>query len=102
MRIEWTETALDDLAAIGDFIARDSHYYARQFIGKILTAVERLEDHPEIGRRVPEAGRDDVRELIYRNYRIIYLVTTQKVQVLTVVHGRRDLASKTKQPWGSN
>lgn len=29
-----------------------------------------------MGREVPEAERDDVRELIFQNYRIMYLMKT--------------------------
>ena len=99
MRVEWTEIALEDLAGIRDHIARDSPYYARQFIEKILTACENLERHPKLGRRVPEIDRDNIRELIYRNYRIIYLATASKVQILTVIHASRELARRATKPW---
>ena len=65
MRIEWTDPALDGLEAVRDLIAKDSPYYAKRFIERIFEAVETLSEHPEIGRRVPEADRDDIRELIY-------------------------------------
>lgn len=99
MKVEWTEVALQDLTDIRDHIAGDSPYYARHFIEKILAASEKLGQHPEIGRRVPEAGRDDIRELIYRSYRIIYLVAADRVNILTVVHGRRDVAGRSAKPW---
>ena len=65
MELEWTDPALDDLEAIRDYIGKDSPYYSRRFIGRIFDAAEKLQDHPQIGRLVPEAGRDDVRELIF-------------------------------------
>lgn len=40
---------------------------------------------------VPEYERKDIREVIEGRYRIIYLVETSQVQVLTVVHGARTL-----------
>jgi len=52
-----------------------------------------------MGRFVPEANRDDVRELIFRGYRVIYRTEPDLVQVITVIHGSRNLASKKMQPW---
>jgi len=52
-----------------------------------------------IGRKVPEADRDDVRELIFQNYRIIYHAEEHRVFVLSVMHGSRDLTRQSNQPW---
>ena len=43
------------------------------------------------GRIVPEIHREDIRELIYGNYRIIYRLETKKVAILTVRHGKQIL-----------
>jgi plasmid stabilization system protein ParE len=42
MKIRWSEPAVLDLESIRDYIARDSEYYATEFIGRILDAVEKL------------------------------------------------------------
>jgi len=100
MLIEWTDPALDDLEGIRDYIGKDSPYYARQFIERIFDAVEKLVDFPKIGRPVPEAqDRDDIRELIYQGYRLIYRTKPDRVQVITVIHGSRNLAAKEVKPW---
>jgi plasmid stabilization system protein ParE len=59
MRVKWTEPALEDMAGIQAYIAKDSPYYARQFIERIFEAAETLEDFPELGRKVPEAEDSD-------------------------------------------
>ena len=48
-----------------------------------------------MGRIVPEIGDDAIRELIYRDYRIIYIVDAEdeQVDVLTVVHTSQHLGS---------
>ena len=72
MRVRWTEPALEDMEGIQVYIAKDSTFYARQFIERIFEAAKKLEDFPELGRKVPEADeREDVRELIFQGYRII-------------------------------
>lgn len=73
MKIEWTEPAVEDLAGIRDHIARDSELYAGRFIG-----------------RIPEAAE---------GYRIIYRLTGQKIQILSVLHGSRDLLQREQKPW---
>jgi plasmid stabilization system protein ParE len=62
--------------------------------------VEKLAEFPRIGRTVPEAeGRDDVRELVYQGYRIIYLTRPEWVFIVTIIHSSRDLADKELNPW---
>lgn len=100
MRIEWSARARTDLRDLQAYIAKDSEFYARRFVARIIGSVEKLSDQPHIGRRVPEASeRDDVRELLFQNYRIIYLVRPDAVSVVTVVHGGRDLSRRDRKPW---
>lgn len=99
MTIFWTEPGLDDLKAIRDYIARDSETYAGDFVESILSAVERLSTFPRLGRVVPEADVPDIRELIFRGYRILYRVDQDGVQVLAVIHGYRDISRMPLKPW---
>lgn len=101
MRLDWTDPALDDIEGIRDYIGKDSPYYARRFIERIFDAVEMLREQPSMGRLVPEANRDEVRELLFHGYRIIYLYRAERVRILTVLHGRRDLAAKDMDTWDS-
>ena len=48
---------------------------------------------------VPEAEQETIRELLYHNYRIIYRIKNEIIEILTVVHGRRDLGSFKPAPW---
>jgi addiction module RelE/StbE family toxin len=100
MKIHWSDIAEADLDDIFDYIARDVPYYAELFVDTLIEATDKLEDHPRMGRMVPEANdRDDVRELIIQGYRIIYLLQTEQLQILTVIHGSRNLAGQEKKPW---
>ena len=65
MKIKWTEPAVNDLESISNYIGRDSEINAASFIEKILKAVEKLENFPKIGRKVPEANDPNIRELIF-------------------------------------
>ena len=40
-----------------------------------------------------------MRELLFQRYRIIYLVEPERVRILTVVHGSRDVEGRESKPW---
>ena len=87
--VVWSDQAGRDLDAIGDFIALDDPVVAVQWIERLVDAAERLAHAPRMGRKVPEFGREDVRELIRGNYRMVYRVAKERVEVLTVFEGHR-------------
>ena len=100
IRIEWTQPALDTLATIRDYIAEDSPQNALIFIQRIFDAAAKLTDFPERGRHVPEASdHNDVRELVFKNYRIIYQIKPKQVDILAVMHCRQHLATHKDKPW---
>jgi plasmid stabilization system protein ParE len=99
MKIKWSEPSLLDLEGIQEYIARDSEYYASRFIMKIIEAAEVLENFPEIGRLVPEADQENIREILFRNYRIIYRIEPKRVLILTILQGGRDLKQRDPKPW---
>ena len=99
MKILWTDPAIDDLRNLLAYIAKDSEEYARSFVERIILSVDKLTDFPRLGRMVPEADQEAIRELLYHNYRIVYRVKNDLIEILTVVHGRRDLGSFQPAPW---
>ena len=99
-RLEWTEPAVADLENIQEYIARDSSEYADAVVERLILSVEQLQLFPSSGRLVPEAKDPRVRELLVGGYRVIYRVKKGAIQILTVVHGARDLARMKPKPWG--
>ncbi len=87
--INWTNQALGDLQAIGDFIGRDTPAFAQIFVNKVFETVERLEKFPRSRRIVPEINQDKIREIILGSYRVVYLLDEDEVNVLTVFHASR-------------
>jgi toxin ParE1/3/4 len=88
-KIKWTPQSMEDIEAIAEYIARDSTHYAGMFAVKVFDAVERLELFPESGRIVPELNRKEIKEVILGNYRIIYRIKRDIVEILTVYHSAR-------------
>lgn len=88
-RVDFTEAALADIAAIEEYIARDSETYAAEVASGFFERAESLGAFAERGRLVPELRPLGLRELLVGNYRMIYGVSPDAVTVLAVVHGSR-------------
>ena len=98
--IRWTVGAQQDLRMIVEYISRDSATYAAAIAGRIVAVVERLRLHPKLGRVVPEYEDETIRELIVGNYRVVYRFRGQRVGLIAVVHGGRELLRRlTDKPW---
>jgi len=89
MKLIWTRTALENLKEIEGYIARDNPQKAIEFTDRLIDKCENLKDNPDIGRVVPELQIQQIRELIVKNYRIVYRHIGNRVQILTVFEGHR-------------
>ncbi len=94
-RVIFSELALADLEDISDYIqAHDSSEAAHHVVTNILNVCETLAELPNRGT-IP-AGLKNVGVLIYREiffkpYQVIYLITDDRVEILLIADGRRDM-----------
>jgi toxin ParE1/3/4 len=90
MSVTWSQEACENLVDIEEFIARDSVERAVRFVDTLIDHTEAiLTDNSRSGRTVPEIGNPDIRELIYRGYRIVYRLNGGRIEILTVFEGHR-------------
>lgn len=90
VRLYWSELAKSDLFNIYQYIASDSSHYAKEHIRNLKSQTLILKQFPESGRIVPEFDDENIREIIFKNYRIVYLIKdSTTVVVITVFHGSR-------------
>ena len=87
MRLFWSETANQDLQAIRRYIASDNPTAAKRWVDRLKTRARNALIATLAGRKVPELLREDIRELIEGNYRIVYQVFEDRLVVLTVFEG---------------
>jgi toxin ParE1/3/4 len=85
--IVWTAPALDDLDEIADYIAVDNQQAAERLVDKVYTAVSRLTQHPNIGRKVPELPNLPYRELVVSPCRILYRLEDGKAYIVLITRG---------------
>ncbi len=88
--VKWSVPARNDLKQIHDYIAKDSKYYTRNVIQEIVAKTETLTELTEIGRIVPEISDQNIRELIIYSYRLVYEISARGIEILAIIHGRRD------------
>jgi len=90
----WSPSALDDVDAIAEYIARDSADRAALFVTRLFEATNRLPRFPDSGRVIPEIGDPACRETLVAPYRIMYRIAGADVWITGVVHGARDWGSE--------
>jgi len=84
--VRWSPLAIERVVEIGQWIALHHPEAAGRIVKGLFSAVERLADFPESGRQVPEFERADIREILYRQFRIVYQLRADHVGILTVRH----------------
>jgi toxin ParE1/3/4 len=91
-RLRWSLQAAQDLEDICDFLAQGSEQYACVFAQRVMAIIESIPENPRLGSMVPEYNRDDLRERVFHNYRIIYRLRGQAIEMVTITHGARLLS----------
>ncbi|MBD9358897.1 type II toxin-antitoxin system RelE/ParE family toxin [Methylomonas albis] len=90
-----TKGAEQDLETIYDYIAEfDSVANANYVLDALLEIVESLVNFPDRGTYPKELlglGIQDFRQAFFKPYRIIYRVIGQKVYIVLITDGRRDI-----------
>mgnify|MGYP003626679741 CR=1 FL=1 len=85
VKVVWTDSAIEDLNDIGDYIAKDSERYAEITVQRLFNSVDILENYPKSGKMVPEFENDSIRELVRGSFRIVYqLIEDFRIDILTV------------------
>ena len=88
MAVVWLEEAVQDLKAIGTFIAEDNPSAAYRVLTKIKASADSLQQNPELGRH----GRvEKTRELVVPGlpYILPYTLAKKEIRILAVLHTAR-------------
>lgn len=88
MKLVWTKSAIQDLVEARRFVEKDNPKAASELAKRIIRAIERLVNNPELGRTGRLIG---TRELIISKtpYFIPYRILPNRIEVLRVYHSSR-------------
>ncbi len=90
--ITWTVEALNRLREIYDYIAEENPRSASKVVAAVYSKVQLLRTFPELGQRYEPIADRHVREIIFGNYRIPYLLTDDtNILILGVFHSALDI-----------
>ena len=83
MIVYWSAKAKARLKEIYDYIDKDSPIRARQVVDRLTRRSESLALLPRADRPVPEYPQDSLREVLERLFRIIFLASPDRLDVVT-------------------
>jgi plasmid stabilization system protein ParE len=90
MTVSFAASSVADLEAMLEWYGeQQTPEVGERLVGEIVGKIEALRDYPEMGRVVPEFGRDNLRELIHPPFRIVYRRDVRKVRVIRVWRSER-------------
>src|SRR5699024_9082732 len=104
MYIHWTEESDEDIDSIESYqegVELDNETI-KPIINHIVIATYRLKKHPWMGRKDPEINHPDIREIIHKKYRIIYVLSDEEpaeIHIMNVIHGRQDFQPFLSHIW---
>jgi plasmid stabilization system protein ParE len=93
MRVVLADRAEADLKEIADWIGADDWDQAESFRGILLEKCRTLGSNPRRYPLVRPAAARNLRKLGYRDYLIFYRVLEAEVEVVRIIHGKRDWVS---------
>ncbi|MFM6629622.1 MAG: type II toxin-antitoxin system RelE/ParE family toxin [Microcystis panniformis] len=91
MKVFWTETAVNHLSAIYNYISQNSPQYAQRLVERLTRRSEQIANFSFSGRLVPEFETEQIREVIEGSYRIIYYIKPEQIDVIAVLHAARNI-----------
>lgn len=92
-RYSLARAAENDLALIFDYIAQRNPDAADRLMDAMIEAFDRLADHPKLGHRRADLTDLPVRFWTVREYLIVHR-GEDPIEILRVLHGRRDVAAE--------
>ena len=99
--VELTRAATEDLADIQAYIAESGSIAAAfDLLETMLTRIEALEQFPfrgSIPRELEKLGVDEFRQLVVGRYLLIYTIADQRVSIVLIADGRRDMKTLLRQ-----
>ncbi len=91
--VAWSPEAVEDLRSIADYIQRDSEFYAKSVVSKLIQTASKLKDFPKMGHEVSEVQNPDIREIAVYSYRMIYSLNNplNQILIIAIIHGKRQI-----------
>ncbi len=74
VKVNWSKQAIESIFSIREYYLPVSPKFADEITDQIFSKEALISTFPEVGRVVPELKNENLREVIFKNYRIIYII----------------------------
>lgn len=88
-QVIWTESSLDDLSQIADYIALDDPQAARRLVRRVFAKAALLQDFPEIGPIPRDLPNTRYRHLVIKPLRLFYRIEDATIFVIYIMRSER-------------
>jgi toxin ParE1/3/4 len=88
MLVKWRPEARHELWCILDYIGDRNPVAAADLFDEIESATQALPQHPYLYRKGRASGTREI--VVTPNYIVIYRVTTDSIEVISVLHARQE------------
>ena len=96
-RLIWTETAINDLDQIADYISLDDPDAARRLVRRVFDHVDNLQEFPELGPHPRDLPGRLYRHLVIPPLRVFYRIDTGSIYIIYVMRSERLLRVENLQ-----
>ncbi|WP_296702548.1 type II toxin-antitoxin system RelE/ParE family toxin [Algoriphagus sp.] len=86
VKIKWAKQEIEDVYSIREYYLPLSPKFADKLIDQIFSKETLISTFPESGRIVPELGNKSIREVLFKQFRIIYLIVDLSNICIITVH----------------
>ena len=100
MKFIFSRPSLQDVAEIGNWIARDDPVRADRFVEEIRTCCQDLCAYPLAYPILEDFPRQGVRHRVFGRYVICYRIERDRVIVIAVLNGARDVTAILRKRLG--
>ncbi|MES9877964.1 MAG: type II toxin-antitoxin system RelE/ParE family toxin [Candidatus Sedimenticola sp. PURPLELP] len=98
MEILITKSAFNDFETIKEYYLEEGvPHIGDEFVVAIIEHIQTLEQHPDIGRLVPEFNNQKIRELIHSPFRVVYMREKSSIHVVRIWRSERVLVLPTEK-----
>ena len=91
MKIIIRKIAQQELLQVKWYIQQDSEFYANKTVNEINKRIDNLLFFPEMGKAIDK--EDNIRQIIYKSYKILYRFNSNKIYILHIIHHSRDISN---------
>ena len=98
MEILITKSAFNDFETIKEYYLEEGvPHIGDEFVVAIIEHIQTLEQHPDIGRLVPEFNNQKILELIHSPFRVVYMREKSSIHVVRIWRSERVLVLPTEK-----